>query len=1117
MKFELPNSIPKERREIISTIISGVTTGGWRAEVSDTRPSRKFFMGTLSPRPTTEELISLANKVSPPTIGLEYLIKKDYSTSSTLTIKVSGAFYYRIFPDYEEQKEYSKRAVAEGAKSSPLKEKYRRTEVDIKPISIGISEAIAKCKKEGEVFVSLKEDCERLWAEAYSDPKFFSRKKKGRGRKYPRVPFGDLESKEKYKAYITAGLESPPPCPWNIGIRIEAYETGEGWRFNTFFSNMADALDDPTIENTVFEAWLKVALIGEEFKKFELDYLESNYRYDRLIEAAGHNCSFNVNSPSEIETVHFPIFLEKRKNPVECGADISFEKLAKDPFQALSEVGEFLKERLVIFKEKYEGTVKTAAEKESFASDVKMAERELSRYSNGISALKESRECLRAFKLMNKAFLYTSRSNEEMKFSSWYTFQIAYIVSLLPDIIHPHLPQKENYRDFVDLLYYPTGGGKTEAFLGLAIFQSFFDRIMGKEFGVSVLTKFPLRMLSLQQLQRIANIFAQAELVRLEEEDINSEQSEFSVGYFVGQTSTPNRLILYDQVKRSYYDLLDELENNKSALENYQILTKCPFCQSKHVELKVDKERRRLLHVCGPKGCGRELPIYISDWEIYRHLPTFIVGTLDKFVSVGFQINFRNILGGIRYRCPKHGFSSSQECLEAGPKSFPVCTTGLEGMEEVPEGDYSPSLIIQDEMHLVRDTMGTFNSHYETLIDKLIFELSGKKKHVKKIAATATISPSTYADHVKELYMREPILFPANLELFTEEAEEIARVIVGIMPHAKTQINAIEEVVGSIAISIQQSINKKGFPKDEARDFWTILTYHNKRNDAYQFGRSIGTRINENMMEPLHLKELKKETLTGEVTFKEIRDIMDSIESGTDYQKAIDTLIATSIISHGVDIASLNLMAFMGMPPNNAEYIQALSRIGRRKTGLAFIVFSPTRERDRSYFKFFKKFHELRDLLVESIPICRWSKKAIERTCPGVFMGSLLGHFDFIARSKGASEDLRFVGPLNDALGEPFFTTEELQDFVKCCYLADRSERPDEISKLIEDNVSKHVNSVLSKSTPAERHVFVGMALTPNSMTSLRDIDRSVWINLDSDTYAALKTGMISSSKTGGE
>jgi len=900
-----------------------------------------------------------------------------------------------------------------------------------------------------------------------------------------------------------------------MGINLEVFETENGWRFIVSFSNLSQDSEDPTIENTIFEAGLNVKLEGETFKKFRLDQLEENYRHDRLIEASGINCSFKSISDCELETVHTPIFFEKRRVPVDCGTDLTFDTLSKDPFNSLEKVWEFFKEKLESFKSKYKDRIETAAERESFESDIKMAERELERLNNGIKCLKESGECLRAFKLTNKAFLYASKADKKRKFTSWYPFQIAFLVSLLPDIMHPYLPQERHYREFVDLLYFPTGGGKTEAFLSLAVFQAFIDRIKGKSFGVSALTKFPLRMLSLQQLQRIANIFAQAELVRQEEQDICSDECEFSVGYFVGESSTPNKLILYDKIKGKYYDFLEELEKDKSLLEQFQILMECPFCQNRSVELRVDKDRRRIIHVCNAEGCKRELPIYISDSEIYRYLPTFIVSTLDKLASVGLQINFRNILGGIRYKCPKHGYSSSQTCIEHKSKNFPVCTTKEGEMEAVPKGDYAPSLIIQDEMHLVRDVWGTFNSHYETMIDKLISEQSSNSKIVKKIAATATISPLTYADHVNDLYVRDSILFPSNLELFTNESEDVSRVIVGVMPHGKTHINAVEEVVGSVAVNIQRSIVNGKFSEADSRDFWTILSYHNRRNDAYQMGRSIGTRINENMIKPCNLKELKKETLTGEVSFKEIRSIMDSIEHEDDFNKTIDALIATSIISHGVDITTLNIMSFMGMPPNNAEYIQALSRIGRLSTGIAFVIFNPTRERDRSYFKYFIKFNELRDLLIESIPICRWSENAIEKTCPGVFMGSLLCHFDFIARSKGEYGELRFVEPFKNALIGEAFLDEDLLDFVKQCYQADKSESPEDISKLIDENVSRHINSILAVSGPSAKRKFIGMCLNPEPLKSLRDIDASVQVTLTTETHAALKSGRIYTTRGG--
>lgn len=1118
MKFNIPESIHKDRQEIIKSILSSVisnNSGECLSEVKEAKPSRKFFIGTLSPRPTKEELINFTNKVSPPTIGLEFLIEKDFSKESKILMLPKGFFYYRVFPDFEEQKEYSKKATSEGAKSSPFMEKFKKLPITINPLSIEIDEIISESKSKGVIFKSLKKECEKLWARACKDPRFYLRKNKSKS-KWPRIPLEELKNEETYNDFITKNRANPSTCPWDMGLNIEVFETENGHRFIISYSNMSEVNDDPIIENTIFGASLKIELIGEKLKKFKLDNLLENYRHDRLIESSGINCSTESIGDNILETIHTPIFFERRRIPVDCNTDLTFDTLSKNPSDSLEKLGDFLKDRLDSFKTRYGNVIETEAEKESFESDIKMAERELERFNTGLKLLKKEK-ILRAFKLTNKSFLYASNAVKDKKFNSWYPFQITFLVSLIPDIIQPYENLDNHYRDFVDLLYFPTGGGKTEAFLGLAVFQAFIDRIEGKKFGVSAITKFPLRMLSLQQLQRIANIFAQAELVREKEKDMFEAECEFSVGYFVGEASTPNQLIKYDNMKGKYFDFLDELDKDKNQLEKYQIVMECPFCHNRSVDLKVDKDKRRIIHFCNSQECKRELPIYISDSEIYRYLPTFIVSTLDKLASVGLQKNLRNILGGIKYKCPKHGFSSTQKCIEYGSKSFEVCKTKADEMEAIPKGDYSPSLIIQDEMHLIRDSWGTFNSHYETLIDKIISEQSGNDKSVKKIAATATISPSTYRNHVNDLYVREPILFPSNLELFTNESEEISRVIVGLMPHNKTQINAIEEVIGSIAVNTQQSITDSSFPKKESRDFWTILSYHNKRNDAYQMGRSIGTRINENMIKPFNnLKMLKKETLTGEVSFKEIRSIMDSIENESNFNNTIDTLIATSIISHGVDISTLNIMTFMGMPSNNAEYIQALSRIGRRSTGIAFVVFNPTRERDQSYFKYFIKFNELRDLLIESIPICRWSEKAIERTCPGLFMGSLLCHFDFIVRSKGMYGDLRFAEPLRNVLNDKVLNDEDFQDFIKECYRVDKCERREEISKLIDENVSRHLNSIIICGHE-EKRKFIGMILNPRPLMSLRDIDASVQVTLTTDTHAALKSGKIYSTREGGE
>ena len=195
--------------------------------------------------------------------------------------------------------------------------------IQLEPIVIDINEIINQCNKEGEVVIKLDEQCQLLWEKAKKDPEFFLKNKKQRRTKYPRIPLEFLDSEEDYGKFIKSDLETPMFCPWNMIIRIESYESDNGWRFIVSFSNSSSIIKDPIIENSIFEASVNISLQDEIFKKFKLDYLEENYRHDRLIEASGINCSYISNSPKDIETVHTPIFCEKRIIPVESGADLS--------------------------------------------------------------------------------------------------------------------------------------------------------------------------------------------------------------------------------------------------------------------------------------------------------------------------------------------------------------------------------------------------------------------------------------------------------------------------------------------------------------------------------------------------------------------------------------------------------------------------------------------------------------------------------------------------------------------------------------------------------------------------------------------------------------------------
>lgn len=1108
MRSELPDSISGERREVLENILNNVIeeNNGTRTEaVVGETPGRKFFVGTLSPRKSQEDMAdmknSLKNKLNPPSIGLEFALE-EVEDELEIEIDVSGRFFYRVFPEYEEQLESVRQRNEEGDEVRFL-EKFVPVDLELDSIKIPLGKLISGEGEGAQKEVKL-DQCKDLWEEAQSDGRFFSKNAEGQ-RKYPRLPREKLESEEEYEQYISS-LNDAKRCPWGLRLSVESYPTEEGYRVLIELSNAQQERNDPTVEQTLFGANFDVEISNNEFSGFELDYLEENYRQDRNVEVSGINCSARTLSERRATTVSSPLFFEMKRESVDTDFELKFKDLSENPADHLSKLKSFLRTRLDDFEEEFKDELETEREQESFEEDFQMSKEEVNRFENGLELIENNERARSAFKLLNRAFYYASERNPEKGYYSWRPFQTTFIVSLIPDIVHSETPQPENYRDHVDLLYFPTGGGKTEAFLGTAVFQAFFDRLRGKEFGVSVLTKFPLRMLSLQQLQRIANIFAQAEEVRREEGLCDKEESEFSVGYFVGSSSTPNKLIDYDKERESHYDALDELEENRDKLRESQIITTCPFCFEESVDLEIDHDQRRIKHVCQEDKCGRTLPVYITDSEIYRYLPTFIVGTLDKLAISAMQINFRNMLGAVKYKCPEHGFTSVPRCVESTRGSDDrFCERSPDEMQEINQGDYGPSLIIQDEMHLVRDTLGTFDSHYETLFEALIEKYSPNDKCLKTIAATATISPETYQDHVKQLYLKDTVLFPANLELFTEEKDEVSRIVAGIMPHGKTHIHSMERVVESVNAAIQE-LQEEDISEEVLDDFRTILSYHNKRDDAHHLGRSVKTRINDNLDER-GLKGMNDEPLTGENNFEEIRRLMEAIKNPSTSEEVIDILMATSIISHGVDIPSLNTMTFMGMPPNNAEYIQALSRIGRKKTGIAFIVFNPTRERDHSYYKYFKKFHELSDLLVETNPIKRWSKNAIENTVSGAVSTALVNYFDFVKDTSDLRGDLIFGDNVESAFNDRIVREDEVEDFVADVYDAEESGRSDELEEFVRSQAARQIENI-QDNEHEER--FTWDRMEPEPLMSFRDVESGATISLEEATHKVLKKGKIS-------
>ena len=547
---------------------------------------------------------------------------------------------------------------------------------------------------------------------------------------------------------------------------------------------------------------------------------------------------------------------------------------------------------------------------------------------------------------MNETFMNNS------KYPTWRLFQIVFIVLQIRDIV------ETNYqRDICELLHVMTGGGKSEAYFGIVIFTAFWDRLNGKEFGISALTKFPLRMLSIQQLQRIANVFIHAEEVR-KEHDVDGEP--FSIAYYVGSQG--------DEFPRHNFKIINQilLKREKDEFIKGKIIEKCPLCGG-NVFLDIDDKQQLVIHRCN--SCDKIFRLYYSDDEIYRTLPTFIVSTVDKLASISSNRRFKNLLGGKLDVCKKgHGFIPHNDKCEVKLGSRQICNET--GFEFDVNFNIGPTLIIQDEMHLIREGFGTIDSHFESLIEAMKSEFSNDIRF-KNIVMTATVTGAK--TQIKHLYHKKTRIFPPTLEdsqgnnFFFEKLKEDGktinnRQIVGLKQNSYSNmlllviLRYISEFIKKTEGNLERFSEDYNFDLTELSKvlpyYKNLLTYHNRKQDVHKMSYNILDLVNTYPS----TYDLVSNNLTGDDNLDHIKETINNVVSFQNNPENTDKLSlvsATSIVSHGVDVDTWNVMAFEGMPRNTSEYIQALSRVGRKHFGIVFVLYDYMKIRDVSFYQNF--------------------------------------------------------------------------------------------------------------------------------------------------------------------
>jgi len=1059
-------------------------------------PSEHFFIGNILPIKGDNKVSVEFSKFTPTSMGVEFKIKKG-EENSELSIGVSCSLYYRVLPTYDEQTSMPMQAAGGKRVETSLKEFFAKEKFQYQAPSLKISNLIAL----GNAKIPLPG--------AKNAIDSFRDSIAGRSdifclgpRRSRKLPASCLASREAYEKYLRENHTNKCSPQWDFDVFITVNAEGDQYRFRIILENLArEARGDAGLyEKSLYETEISAKLNGAKFSPLTLASMANDYKHKEKLTAIGSNC-FAESDDTTIKTIYAPTFSQKELVQ-RSDATFSMKDLSENPVPVLEKAKTEMEKCVNEFKEPFVN-LEAGGLKQKFESDIESAAKELKRFENGMEVIKKYGVCLDAFKLMNLAFLGARKG-----YKAWKLFQLAFIVSQIPDIAVQEYPEIKNSREVVDLLYFPTGSGKTEAFLGISVMQAFFDRLTGKKFGVSALAKFPLRMLSLQQLQRVADIFASAEKIRSATDVISGPGFEsFSVGYYVGKENTPN-----DLTDAGYYDAsgpANLLESwSDEDVQKYLVVRRCPVCDAEKIVIYRDIDKVVLRHKC--LNCGKFLDVYITDDAIYRYLPTFVVTTLDKMVVCGIQKKFRNVLGQVRYLCPLHGYTSGdlKDKFCCIVHTCPNNTSPDRESKFIPLQEAHracPSIIIQDELHLVRDRLGALDSGYETTINNMIYLFNGKKFHVKMLAATATISG--YEDQIKSLYLRDARKFPAILEVYLKEDANMLpkRRIYGLMPHGRKKVNAMLSTVEQIFASKQDlGAGPLGSIQESTRsqilqNTRTVLSYYLRKHDADNIYGSISTMVNTTLKDRGY-KDIRPESLTGDVDFNAIRKVTDSIDRS---ESPPDLLIATSLVSHGIDIPKLNIMVFMGIPDSVAEYIQAQSRIGRALPGAVFIVFDPSREWDQSYYKYFRKFHEHYELLIGRSPLNRWSRKGIELLVPGIFSAYTLNLVELQLQKTGSP---RMDASVNwrAAYESGKITEDEMQELVGSAIGVDVAPY-----SWVKDETERSVRKIIRILTDESSNDWIYKLMEPKPLMDLRNISREVTIKPSAETEMILSQNAI--------
>ena len=655
------------------------------------------------------------------------------------------------------------------------------------------------------------------------------------------------------------------------------------------------------------------------------------------------------------------------------------------------------------------------------------------RMTEGLDLIASDSTVREAFELANYAILLqqlrsSSRAVREMQFNEdegrmffaaadtpdpldppkgrgkWRPFQLAFILMCLRSVADGKAPERET----VELIWFPTGGGKTEAYLGLTAFALFHRRLSDPEdTGTHVLMRYTLRLLTAQQFQRAAGLLCAMEHIRQTcgAEDLG--RTPFSVGIWLGGETTPDK-------RTDARSSLRALQNNSWDAEYNFVLLRCPWCGAQMGPSESPGHgggRRRgrgrgrrqaatqrpnlvglrqqgstvVLH-CPDSACEFHgaLPVFVIDEDIYDVPPSLVIGTVDKFAGLAWNSQARALFG--------------------------IDSTG----DRVTS---PPGLIIQDELHLITGPLGSMAGLYETLVEELCTDRAASGA-VKPKIISSTATARRYGEQINALYARDDSLLfpPPGLDISDSFFSSFARNEDGMLAsgrayvgiHASSFPSNLTTNVRIFAALLQGA---RLLPEKQRDPWWTLLVFFNSlrelgttltlfQGDVPERIREICRRFNlrssgattgdESGRPPIRYLDRVLE-LTGRISSAEVPKAIASLEIpvGTEV-KPVDVCLASNIIEVGVDIDRLSLMAVVGQPKTTSQYIQVTGRVGRKwweRPGLVATILMPTKPRDRSHYERFRSYHERLYAAVEPTSVTPFTRQTLERALHAVLAG----------------------------------------------------------------------------------------------------------------------------------